>query len=125
MTHSTVSAITVASFLCITAWPAGAQVNVKMPGQESKVGKGSNVNVQADGVTAIATEGNNASVTVGGIEADANVQGVTVINGRVSIDGKDVPANATRYKSPKTGTVYLIQRKGNSVSVTTEEGAKK
>lgn len=122
MTHSTVSAIAVASFLCIAAWPAGAQVNVKMPGQESKVG---NVNVQADGVTAIATEGNNASVTVGGIEADANVQGVTVINGRVSIDGKDVPANATRYKSPKTGTVYLIQRKGNSVSVTTEEGAKK
>lgn len=125
MTHSTLSAVAVASFLCIAASPVSAQVNVKIPGQEIKVGKGSNINVQADGVTAIATEGNNASVTVGGIGADANVQGVTVINGRVSIDGKDVPANVTRYKSPKTGTVYLIQRKGNSVNVTTEEGAKK
>lgn len=96
-----------------------AQINVKTPGHEVKVGNG-NVNVRAEGITSIATDGGNASVTVGGIGQDADIQGVTVINGRVVIDGKDVPANVTRYKSPKTGTVYLIQRKAGSVNVTTE-----
>ena len=115
----------VVATLAFCAAGAIAQVSVKVPGQEINVGRGGDVNVRADGVTAIATEGNKASVTVGGIDADANIQGVTVINGRVSIDGKDIPANVTRYKSPRTGTVYLIQRKGGSVNVITEEGAKK
>lgn len=110
--------------LCATAWDAGAEVSIKIPGQDIRVGNGS-VNVQASGVTATATEGNTASVTIGGIDADADVQGVTVINGRVSIDGKEIPPGVTRYKSPKTGTVYLIQRRGGSVSVSTEEGARK
>lgn len=96
-----------------------AQVQVKTPGQEVRVG-GGGVSVRAEGVTSIATGGNSASVTVGGIDSDADVQGVTVINGRVSIDGKEIPANVTRYKSPKTGTVYRIERKGGAVSVTTE-----
>ena len=111
--------------LVFCAVGAIAEVSVKTPGQEIKVGKGSDVHVRADGVSAIATEGNNASVTVGGIDANADIQGVMIINGRVSIDGKEIPANVTRYKSPRTGTVYLIQRKGGSVNVTTEEGAKK
>lgn len=110
--------------LCLMPWGAGADVTVKTPGHDVRVGSGS-VNVRAEGVTAIATEGSEASVTIGGIAGDADVQGVTVINGRVSIDGKDIPANVTRYKSPKTGTVYLIQRKNGSVNVTTEERAAK
>lgn len=113
-----------AGFLCAICGSVSADVNVKTPGQDVRISSGS-VNVRANGVTAIATEGNDASVTVGGIDADADIQGVTVINGRVSIDGKEVPANVTRYKSPRTGTVYLIQRKNGSVNVTTEEGARK
>lgn len=110
--------------VCGAAWNAGAQISVKTPGQDVRIGPGS-VNARAEGVTAIATDGGKASVTVGGIADDADIQGVTVINGRVSIDGKEVPANATRYKSPRTGIVYLIQRKGGGVSVTTEEGTGK
>lgn len=114
-----------ASFLsCLASLGASADVSVKTPAHDVRVGSGS-VNVRAEGVTAIATDGGEASVTIGGIAGDADVQGVTVINGRVSIDGKDIPANVTRYKSPKTGTVYLIQRKNGSVNVTTEERATK
>ncbi|OHC65394.1 MAG: hypothetical protein A2040_02700 [Rhodocyclales bacterium GWA2_65_19] len=124
MTYSLLSKIGVAGLICCAAG-AIAQVSVKTPGQVVQVGKGGDVRVRAEGVTAIATEGNKASVTVGGIDGDADIQGVTVINGRVSIDGKDIPAGVTRYKSPRTGTVYLIQRRGGSVNVTTEEGAGK
>ena len=124
MTDSKLFFLTVGIILCAGSLNTLAQVSVKTPGQEIRVGNGG-VNVRADGVTAIATEGNEASVTVGGIDADADIQGVTVINGRVSIDGKEIPANVIRYKSPRTGTVYLIQRKGGSVNVTTEERAKK
>lgn len=124
MNNSLLSKLAVAS-LVFCAAGAIAQVSIKTPGQEIKVGKGGGVNVRAEGVTAIATEGNDASVTIGGIDANANIQGVTVINDRVSIDGKEIPANVSRYKSPRTGTIYLIQRKGGSVNVTTEERAKK
>lgn len=111
-----------ALLVLVAAGSAGAQVSVR--DREVKVGTGV-VNARAEGVTAIATDGGQASVTVGGIAGDADIQGITVINGRVSIDGKEVPANVTRYKSPRTGTVYLIQRKNGAVSVTTEEGTGK
>ena len=124
MNNSLLSKLAVAG-LAFCAVAALAQVSVKTPAQEIKIGKGHDVTVRADGVTAVATEGSNASVTVGGIEGNADIQGVAVINGRVSIDGKEIPASVTRYKSPRTGTVYVIQRKGGSVNVTTEEGAKK
>jgi hypothetical protein len=96
---------------------AMAQISVTTPGQDVKIGKDGSVNARSDSASATSGRGNNASVTVGGIADDANIEGITVINGRVSIDGKDVPPNVTRYKSPKTGKVYLIQRKGGSVSV--------
>lgn len=118
------SFLVAALFLCAISSPGGAQVSIKTPGQHVTIGNG-NVSVGGNGVTAVATEGSAASVTVGGIDTDADIQGVTVINGRVSIDGKEIPPNVTRYKSPRTGTVYLIHRKGAAVSVTTEEGAKK
>ena len=113
-----------AVLVLVAAGNAGAQISVRTPDREIKVGTGT-VNARAEGVTAIATDGGKASVTVGGIDGDADIQGITVINGRVSIDGKEIPAHVTRYKSPRTGTVYLIQRKNGAVSVTTEEGAGK
>ena len=93
-----------------------AQINVSTSGQEVRIGKDGSVKARAEGASA-ARGGNEASVTVGGIAEDANIEGITVINGRVSIDGKEVPPNVSRYKSPKTGKVYVIQRKGGSVSV--------
>ncbi|MFZ4538731.1 hypothetical protein [Propionivibrio sp.] len=96
---------------------AQAQISVTTPGQDVRIGKDGSVNARSDGAASTSSRGNEASVTVGGISEDADVEGVTVINGRVAIDGKDVPPNVTRYKSPKSGKVYLIQRKGGSVSV--------
>lgn len=124
MAEFNAACLAAALLVLVAAGSAGAQISVRTPDREVKVGTGS-VNARAEGVTAIATDGGKASVTVGGIAGDADIQGITVINGRVSIDGKDVPANVTRYKSPRTGTVYLIQRKNGAVSVTTEEGTGK
>ncbi|CAG0954280.1 hypothetical protein RHDC4_00288 [Rhodocyclaceae bacterium] len=122
MTEFNAARLAAALLVLVAAGNTGAQVSVR--DREVKVGT-EGVNARAEGVTAIATDGGKASVTVGGIAGDADIQGITVINGRVSIDGKDVPANVTRYKSPRTGTVYLIQRKNGAVSVTTEEGTGK
>lgn len=81
---------------------------------------GTRVDINARDISTTASEGNTASVTVGGIGNDADVEGVTVINGKVWIDGREVPAAAKRYKS-KSGTVYRIERsKSGAVSVTSE-----
>lgn len=95
---------------------ACAQVSVMKPGQDVKIGKDGTVIVRSDSA-ASASGRNEARVSVGEISSEADVEGITVINGRVSIDGKDVPSSISRYKSPKTGRVYLIQRRGGSVSV--------
>lgn len=94
-----------------------AQISVSTSGQDVKIGKDGSVKARSAGSVAAAGRGNEASVSVGEIAGDANIEGITVINDRVSIDGKDIPPNVTRYKSPKSGKVYLIQRKGGSVSV--------
>lgn len=103
-----------------------AQISIVTPGQDVKIGGDGSVKARSAGSAGSAVSGRNneASVTVGDISADADVEGVTVINGRVSIDGKDVPSSVTRYKSPKTGRIYLIQRKGGAVSVSEAGGAK-
>lgn len=102
---------------------AAAQISIVTPGQDVKIGGDGSVKARSAG-SAVSGRNNEASVTVGNISADADVEGVTVINGRVLIDGKDVPSSVTRYKSPKTGRVYLIQRKGGAVSVSEAGGAK-
>ena len=101
-----------------------AQISVTAPGQDVIIGKDGSVKARSDGASVPSGRGNNASVTVGGISDDADIEGVTVINGRVSIDGKDVPSGVTRYKSPKSGKVYLIQRKDGSVSVNEAGGGR-
>ncbi|MEI7614159.1 MAG: hypothetical protein WCK63_14765 [Betaproteobacteria bacterium] len=101
-----------------------AQISVSTPGQNVQIGKDGSVNAHSDNAPNSSSRKNNASVTIGGIADDANIEGVTIINDRVSIDGKDIPPNVTRYKSPKSGKVYLIERKGGSVSVSEAGGVK-
>lgn len=90
-----------------------------------RTSEGGTVSTHGSSTTAIATGGNTARNTVGGIGSNVDVQGVTVINGRVYIDNKEIPPDVTRYKSPRTGEVYIIKRKGTSVEVTSDAGAKK
>lgn len=101
---------------------AMAQISVTTPGQDVKIGADGSVNARSDNAVTSSGQGNEASVNIGSISEGANIEGITVINGRVSIDGKDVPPNVSRYKSTKTGKVYLIQRKGGSVSVSEAGG---
>jgi hypothetical protein len=113
---------------------AMAQIRVDTGGTSVVIGGGNvdvrtneagSVTTRGNSTTAIATGGNTVRNTVGGIGSNVDVQGVTVINGRVYIDNKEIPPDVTRYKSPRTGEVYNIKRKGGSVEVTSEPGAKK
>jgi hypothetical protein len=77
------------------------------------------INTTVDGVNVQTSGGNNSQVTIGGIESgDTTVQGLTIINGTVIIDGVKVPESAKEYRS-KDGTLYVIKRQGGSVSVET------
>lgn len=117
--------------LSMVAASASAQIRVQAGGADVSIGNGG-INVQTDeasGATATskasAAGGNTAGNTIGGIEGEVDSQGVTIINGRVYIDGKEIPPKVTRYRSPRTGEVYVIRRKGGSVEVTSEqEGGK-
>jgi hypothetical protein len=114
---------------------AMAQIRVDTGGTSVVIGGGGGVDVRtkdsgsvttsSGSTTAIATGGNTARNTVGGVGSNVDIQGVAVINGRVYIDNKEIPPDVTRYKSPRTGEVYIIKRKGSSVEVTSEPGAKK
>jgi len=106
---------------CQVAVSAGGQdiwvgsdgsVSVKSNGRESDVGAGTKVSV---GV------GNKVESSVGRIEPGANIEGVTIINGKLWIDGKEVPPGVERYKSPKSGKIYNIERRGTNVSVTSND----
>lgn len=56
--------------------------------------------------------------SVTGISEDAQIEGVTVINGKVFIDGVAVKPGVTRVTSPKTHKTYQIKTdKGGNVSV--------
>lgn len=144
----TVFPVAAVAALFFAALPSTAQVRVQAGGTSVNIGavgdvsvrdgdvsiKGGNVsvkggnanaNARAKDMTAIATEGNTVSNSVGGIGEGVDIQGVAVINGRVYIDNKEIPPKVTRYKSPRTGEVYIIRRKGGSVEVVSETEAKK
>ncbi len=54
----------------------------------------------------------------GVIMEGAEIEGITIINGEVSIDGNKVPRGAGKFRSPKSGKTYLIKwGKGDNVSV--------
>lgn len=91
---------------------ADGSVSVRGAGEDVRVGGGSQVSVGP---------GNEAKSSVGEIAPGANIEGVTIINGKLWIDGKEVPPGVKRYKSPKTGKLYNIERRGDNVSVTSSE----
>lgn len=55
--------------------------------------------------------GNNNDVGVdnGVISNDAEIEGITIINGKLWIDGQAVRHGTTRHVSPKSGKRYRIQ----------------
>lgn len=100
---------------------AGDQdVRIGPDGSVSVRGAGEDVQVGAGGQVSVGP-GNEAKSLVGEITSGANIEGVTIINGKLWIDGKEVPPGVKRYKSPKTGKLYNIERRGNNVSVTSNE----
>lgn len=84
-------------------------VNVKGAGSDVRVGSGSQVSVGG---------GNQISSSAGEITPGANIEGVTIVNGKLWIDGKEIPPGVKNYKSPKTGMTYKIDRNGKNISVT-------
>lgn len=83
--------------------PGGAQVAVDVSGYGVKVqtGNGSSVNVNS-----------------GTAAADVQMEGVTIINGDVFIDGEKVAKGKTSYTAKKTGKSYRIEwGKNGNVSV--------
>lgn len=73
-------------------------------------GRGSHVSVSSE---------NDVSVDSDGISGDVEIEGVTIINGKVFIDGVRVPKGTREVKSVKTGKTYRIDwGKNDNVSVT-------
>lgn len=112
----------------LLAFPAAAQaepVTVQVNGQSVQIQAPdvpSLPSMKGVGVTGTSTssgQGNSVSTTIGGIGQDAQVQGVTVINGQVWIDGEKIPNGVHRYTS-KSGQKYVIERHGSGVSVRSE-----
>jgi len=110
----------VAFILTMTVVATNAQAGALNSGRDVNHDDDINISVDATNISTEATDGNTASVTVGGIEGNLTAQGVTVINGRVWIDGKEIPRNVRRYKS-KSGTNYAIKRWNNGAKVTAEQ----
>lgn len=55
----------------------------------------------------------------GYIDEDAQIEGIVIINGAVSIDGVKIPKGQKRYKSAKSGKTYIIDwGRDDNVSVT-------
>lgn len=98
----------------------GQDVRINADGSVSVRGAGEDVGVGGGGRVSVGP-GNEAKSSVGEIAPGANIEGVTIINGKLWIDGKEIPPGVKRYKSPKTGKRYNIERKGKNVSVTSNE----
>lgn len=61
---------------------------------------------------------NEAKNTSGVIDSDVQIEGITIINQKVFIDGIEVPKNASIFISKSTKKTYNIRRdKNGNVSV--------
>lgn len=61
---------------------------------------------------------NEAKNEFGIIDEDAQIEGIVIINGEVSIDGVKVPHGVKKFRSAKSGKTYLIEwGRDNNVSV--------
>jgi hypothetical protein len=90
-----------------------AQISVNIPGVNVKTGK--------DGVNVSMGSGNDTGNTAGSIDADAEIEGVTVINDEVWIDGDKVPKGKTRHTGKKSGIKYKISwGKNGNIAVSQE-----
>lgn len=112
----------------VAAGVAWSQIGIAAGGQDVRIGADGSVSVRGgedirvgSGGQVSVGPGNEAKSTVGEIAPGANIEGVTIINGKLWIDGKEIPLGVKRYKSPKTGKQYNIERKGSNVSVTSNE----
>jgi hypothetical protein len=111
---------TILTLLLVSGIPvAGAQINVETDGNRVTIGRDGAVSVGSRQGTASSTGTSSAGNAVGVIEGDVSTEGVTVINGKVWIDGEPVPPGVTRHRS-RSGKVYRIERKNGTVAVTSE-----
>lgn len=121
-------------FLSIACFAAGqvaqAQVGVSVGGQDVRIGADGSVSIRGVGQEDVRVgsgsqvsvgQGGSARSSVGEIAPGANIEGVTIINGKLWIDGKEIPPGVKSYKSPKTGKLYRIERQGGNVSVTSND----
>jgi hypothetical protein len=104
-------------FILALTHAANAQVSVNLGGQDVRVGGNGSVSIKGTGAQVSIGSDNQVGSSVGSIAPDANIEGVTIINGKLWIDGYEVPPSVKTYKSPKTGKTYKIDRKGKNVSV--------
>lgn len=108
---------------------ASSQVSVSAGSQDIRVGTDGSVSVKGSGQDVRTGSGNQISIgqgnkvksSVGEVEPGAMVEGVTIINGKLWIDGKEIPAGVERYKSLLSGKIYSIERRGKNVSVTSND----
>lgn len=114
-------------FLAFLVAPtAQAQISISAGGQDVRVGadgsvsvKGAGGDVRVDAGSQVSVgSGNEVGSSTGSISPGANIEGVTIINGKLWIDGKEIPPGVKTYKSPKTGKVYKIERNGKNIAVT-------
>lgn len=114
-----------ASILALTlAQAATAQVKINSSGQNIQIGSDGSVSIQtADAHMAVGQDrqANHSINSSGQIDADVNISGVTIINGKLWIDGDEVPSGVKEYTSPKTGKRYKIDRKGQNIAVTSSD----
>ncbi|MCX7898311.1 MAG: hypothetical protein N2441_10625 [Rhodocyclaceae bacterium] len=112
-----------------SAFAASAQISISAGGESVRIGpsgevsvkgSGADVRVGAGGQVSVG-QGNQVGSSVGEIAPGANLEGVTIINGKLWIDGKEIPPGVKRYTSPKTGKVYRIERHGKNISVTSQD----
>lgn len=62
--------------------------------------------------------GQQAENIEGVISGDVDIEGVTIINNQVYIDGVKIPHHIKKYKSAKTGRNYIIERgKNGNISI--------
>ena len=90
-----------------------AHISVNIPGVNVKTGK--------DGVSVSMGGSNDTGSTAGSIDPDADIEGVSVINDEVWIDGEKVPKGKTRYTGKKSGVKYKISwGKNGNIAVSQE-----
>lgn len=96
------------ALLVASQW-ASAQISIDIPGISVKTGPGSKTS----------SSGNTVANEKGVIDPDADVEGVTIINDELFIDGVKIARGTKEYVSKKSRKTYLIRwgKKGEGVTV--------